>query len=106
MMGRGNIAEVYPLFGQDIRNGILLAIENYAVNNMFMTVDYFARYVDFYRDCYAHYGHGSRSGAIVGAGTTLYVRTHSQTRTASTPHCGDQPPFPRPAGARRHDELV
>jgi putative FMN-dependent luciferase-like monooxygenase len=31
MMGRGNTAPVYPWFGQDIRNGIPLAIENYAL---------------------------------------------------------------------------
>ncbi|MEH0826202.1 MULTISPECIES: LLM class flavin-dependent oxidoreductase [unclassified Micromonospora] len=29
MMGRGNTGPVYPWFGQDIRNGIPLAIENY-----------------------------------------------------------------------------
>jgi putative FMN-dependent luciferase-like monooxygenase len=31
MMGRGNTAPVYPWFGQDIRLGIPLAIENYAL---------------------------------------------------------------------------
>ncbi|HEY2193862.1 MAG TPA: LLM class flavin-dependent oxidoreductase [Actinomycetospora sp.] len=31
MMGRGNSGPVYPWFGQDIRNGIELAIENYAL---------------------------------------------------------------------------
>jgi putative FMN-dependent luciferase-like monooxygenase len=31
MMGRGNTGPVYPWFGQDIRNGILLAVENYAL---------------------------------------------------------------------------
>lgn len=31
MLGRGNTAPVYPWFGQDIRNGIPLAIENYAL---------------------------------------------------------------------------
>ncbi|WP_329004945.1 LLM class flavin-dependent oxidoreductase [Kribbella sp. NBC_00709] len=31
MMGRGNTGPVYPWFGQDIRNGIALAIENYAL---------------------------------------------------------------------------
>ncbi|NJP31928.1 LLM class flavin-dependent oxidoreductase [Micromonospora thermarum] len=31
MLGRGNTAPVYPWFGQDIRNGIRLAIENYAL---------------------------------------------------------------------------
>ena len=29
MLGRGNTGPVYPWFGQDIRNGIALAIENY-----------------------------------------------------------------------------
>ncbi len=31
MMGRGNQGPVYPWFGQDIRNGIALAVENYAL---------------------------------------------------------------------------
>ncbi|MEX2080873.1 MAG: LLM class flavin-dependent oxidoreductase [Dehalococcoidia bacterium] len=31
MLGRGNTAPVYPWFGQDIRNGIALALENYAL---------------------------------------------------------------------------
>ncbi|OLF17446.1 LLM class flavin-dependent oxidoreductase [Actinophytocola xanthii] len=31
IMGRGNTGPVYPWFGQDIRNGIPLAIENYAL---------------------------------------------------------------------------
>ena len=31
MLGRGNTAPVYPWFGKDIRDGIALAIENYAL---------------------------------------------------------------------------
>src|SRR3954467_13590325 len=31
MMGRGNTAPGYPWFGQDIRDGIALAVENYAL---------------------------------------------------------------------------
>ena len=31
MLGRGNTGPVYPWFGQDIRNGIPLAVENYAL---------------------------------------------------------------------------
>src|SRR6059036_2581756 len=31
MLGRGNTGPVYPWFGQDIRQGIPLAIENYAL---------------------------------------------------------------------------
>ncbi|MBK4348981.1 CE1758 family FMN-dependent luciferase-like monooxygenase [Lacisediminihabitans changchengi] len=31
MLGRGNTAEVYPWFGKDLRDGIALAVENYAL---------------------------------------------------------------------------
>src|SRR6201991_4931321 len=31
MLGRGNTGPVYPWFGQDIRNGVALAVENYAL---------------------------------------------------------------------------
>ncbi len=31
MLGRGNMAEVYPWFGQSVRDGLPLAIENYAL---------------------------------------------------------------------------
>src|SRR5687768_962173 len=31
MMGRGNTGPVYPWFGKDIRDGISLAVENYAL---------------------------------------------------------------------------
>src|SRR4051794_20084813 len=31
MMGRGNTGPVYPWFGKDIRDGIPLAVENYAL---------------------------------------------------------------------------
>ncbi len=39
MMGRGNTGPVYPWFGQDIRNGIELAIENYHLLHRLWTED-------------------------------------------------------------------
>jgi putative FMN-dependent luciferase-like monooxygenase len=39
MMGRGNTGPVYPWFGQDIRNGIALAVENYALLRRLWTED-------------------------------------------------------------------
>ncbi|MEU9154858.1 CE1758 family FMN-dependent luciferase-like monooxygenase [Streptomyces sp. NPDC048417] len=138
MLGRGNTAEVYPWFGQDVRLGIPLAVENYAllrrlwdeeqvdwegrfraplagftsvprpldgvpplvwhgsirspqiaeqaarhgdgffVNNLFMTTEYFAQFVDLYRERWEHHGHGPADRAIVGAGAALYVRPNSQ----------------------------
>ncbi len=39
MLGRGNTGPVYPWFGQDIRQGINLAIENYALLRRLWTED-------------------------------------------------------------------
>jgi putative FMN-dependent luciferase-like monooxygenase len=142
MLGRGNTAEVYPWFGYDIRDGIPLAVEHYAllrrlwdeekvtwsgefrapldgfvstprplngvppfvwhgsirspeiaeqaafygdgffVNNLFMTHDYFKRYVDFYRERHELHRsagrHNGPAGGIVGAGGLLHVRPRSQ----------------------------
>src|SRR3982750_1208341 len=39
MMGRGNTGPVYPWFGKDIRQGINLAIENYALLRRLWTED-------------------------------------------------------------------
>src|SRR4051812_17358001 len=38
-LGRGNTGPVYPWFGQDIRNGIALALENYALLRRLWTED-------------------------------------------------------------------
>ena len=142
MLGRGNTAEVYPWFGYDIRDGIPLAVEHYAllrrlwdeervswsgnfrapldnfvatprpldgappfvwhgsirspeiaeqaarygdgffINNLFMTGEYFKRYVDFYRERYELHrsegGHDGPEGGILGAGGAIYVRSRSQ----------------------------
>ncbi|MGP3975033.1 LLM class flavin-dependent oxidoreductase [Streptomyces sp. 8N114] len=138
MMGRGNTAPVYPWFGQDIRQGIPLAIENYALlrrlwtedvvdwegrfrtplqgftstprpldgvppfvwhgsirspeiaeqaayygdgffaNNIFWPKDHFKRLINLYRDRFEHYGHGTRSQALVGLGGQVFMRRRSQ----------------------------
>src|SRR5689334_17275152 len=138
MMGRGNTAPVYPWFGQDIRQGIPLAIEHYALlhrlwredvvdwegqfrtplegftstprpldgippfvwhgsirspeiaeqaayygdgffaNHIFWPTSHFQRLVNFYRERYAHYGHGEPEHAIVGLGGQAFIRANSQ----------------------------
>ncbi|SHJ81954.1 putative luciferase-like monooxygenase, FMN-dependent, CE1758 family [Tessaracoccus bendigoensis DSM 12906] len=40
MMGRGNTGPVYPWFGKDIRDGIALAVENYALLHDLWREDY------------------------------------------------------------------
>src|SRR3982750_2343254 len=47
MMGRGNTGPVYPWFGKDIRDGVPLAIENYALLHRLWrehTVDWSGKY--------------------------------------------------------------
>lgn len=56
--------------------------DGFFVNNLFMTHEYFQRYVDFYRERYAKHlaagTHGGPEGGIVGAGGALYVKPNSQ----------------------------
>ena len=67
--------------------------DGFFVNNLFMTTDYFARYVEYYRHLYAENGHGRPQDAIVGSGGAFYVRQNSQDAVAqyqphfdATPH--------------------
>jgi putative FMN-dependent luciferase-like monooxygenase len=138
MTGRGNTVPVYPWFGQDIRQGIPLAIEHYHLlhrlwredvvdwegqfrtplegftstprpldgippfvwhgsirspeiaeqaayygdgffaNHIFWPTDHFQRLVNFYRERFAHYGHGAPEHAIVGLGGQAFIRKNSQ----------------------------
>ncbi|MEU8887158.1 LLM class flavin-dependent oxidoreductase [Streptomyces sp. NPDC048442] len=138
MMGRGNTGPVYPWFGKDIRQGIPLAVENYALlhelwrkevvnwegkfrtplqsftstprpldgvppfvwhgsirspeiaeqaayygdgffaNNIFWPKNHFQKLINFYRERYAHYGHGTPEQAVVGLGGHGFIRKNSQ----------------------------
>ncbi|NLU83644.1 LLM class flavin-dependent oxidoreductase [Rhodococcus sp. HNM0569] len=138
MLGRGNTAPVYPWFGQDIRKGLELALENYNLlhrlwredvvdwegnfrtplqgftsiprplddvppfvwhgsirspeiaeqaayygngffaNNIFWPKEHFKRLIEFYRQRYEHYGHGTKQEAIIGLGGQVYMAKNSQ----------------------------
>ena len=154
MMGRGNTGPVYPWFGQDIRNGIELAVENYALlrrlwredvvdwsgrfrtplqgftstprpldgvppfvwhgsirspeiaeqaayygdgffaNNIFWPKEHYMRLINFYRQRYAHYGHGSEKQAIVGLGGQAYIAKNSQdARREFRPYFNEAPVY-------------
>ncbi|MGY1744371.1 LLM class flavin-dependent oxidoreductase [Blastococcus sp. SYSU D00695] len=137
-LGRGNTGPVYPWFGKDVRDGIPLAVENYALlrrlwdtevvdwqgrhrtplqgftstprpldgvppfvwhgsirspqiaeqaayygdgffaNHIFWPPEHTRRMVEFYRDRFAHHGHGTPEQAIVGLGGQVFVRKNSQ----------------------------
>ncbi len=138
MLGRGNTAPVYPWFGQDIRQGLALALEHYNLlhrlwredvvdwegkfrtplqsftstprplddvppfvwhgsirtpeiaeqaafygdgffaNHIFWPKGHYKRLIDFYRQRYEHYGHGTAKQAIVGLGGQAYIAKNSQ----------------------------
>ncbi|MCA0253055.1 MAG: LLM class flavin-dependent oxidoreductase [Actinobacteria bacterium] len=142
MLGRGNTAPVYPWFGQDIRQSLPLALENYNLlhrlwrqdvvdwegkfrtplqgftatprplddvppfvwhgsirtpeiaeqaayygdgffaNNIFWPKEHYIRLVNFYRQRFEHYGHGTKKQAIVGLGGQAYLAARSQDAKA------------------------
>src|ERR671927_1294208 len=142
MLGRGNTAPVYPWFGQDIRQSLPLALENYNLlhrlwredvvdwegrfrtplqgftstprplddvppfvwhgsirtpeiaeqaayygdgffaNNIFWPKGHYQRLIEFYRQRYAHYGHGTPEQAIVGLGGQAFLAKRSQDAIA------------------------
>ena len=138
MLGRGNTAPVYPWFGQDIRRGLPLALENYNLlhrlwredvvdwegqfrtalqgftsiprplddvppfvwhgsirtpeiaeqaafygngffaNHIFWPTSHSLRLINFYRQRFEHYGHGTKKQAVVGLGGQAYIAKRSQ----------------------------
>ena len=145
MLGRGNTGPVYPWFGQDIRQSLPLALENYNLlhrlwredvvdwegkfrtplqgftsvprplddvppfvwhgsirtpeiaeqaayygdgffaNNIFWPKEHYIRLIRFYRQRYAHYGHGTEKQAIVGLGGQAYIARRSQDAISGVP---------------------
>ena len=159
MLGRGNTAPVYPWFGQDIRQGLPLALENYNLlhrlwredvvdaqgkfrtplqgftsiprplddvppfvwhgsirtpeiaeqaayygdgffaNNIFWPKEHYMRLIQFYRQRYAHYGHGTRAAGDRRPGRPGLHRQELPGRQAGVP-----PLLQRGAGLRPRPE--
>jgi putative FMN-dependent luciferase-like monooxygenase len=154
MLGRGNTAPVYPWFGQDIRQGLPLALENYNLlhrlwrqdvvdwqgkfrtplqgftsvprplddvppfvwhgsirtpeiaeqaayygdgffaNHIFWPKEHFMRLIQFYRQRFAHHGHGTEKQAIVGLGGQAYIARRSQDAIAEfRPYFNEAPVY-------------
>jgi len=52
--------------------------DGFFANNIFWPKEHFKRLIDFYRQRYAHYGHGTEKQAIVGLGGQAYIAKNSQ----------------------------
>lgn len=154
MLGRGNTVPVYPWFGQDIRQALPLALENYELlhklwhndvvdfegnfrtplrgftstprplddvppfvwhgsirtveiaeqaafygdgffaNHIFAPPAHFMRLVNYYRERFAHYGHGTKEQAIVGLGGQTFIARRSQDAIAGfRPYFNEAPVY-------------
>ena len=52
--------------------------DGYFANNIFWPKEHYIRLIRFYRERYAHYGHGRPEDAIVGLGGQFFIRKSSQ----------------------------
>jgi len=52
--------------------------DGYFANNIFWPKEHYIRLINFYRQRYAHYGHGAPEQAIVGLGGQFFIRKNSQ----------------------------
>ena len=52
--------------------------DGFFANNIFWPKDHYVRLIRFYRQRYAHYGHGTQKQAIVGLGGQAYITKNSQ----------------------------
>ncbi|GMA34316.1 monooxygenase [Demequina litorisediminis] len=154
MLGRGNTAPVYPWFGQDIRQGLPLALEAYNLlhrlwredvvdwegsfrtplqgftstprplddvapfvwhgsirtpeiaeqaayygngffaNHIFWPKEHTKRMVQFYRQRFEHYGHGTAKQAIVGLGGQTFIgKTSQEARDRFRPYFDNAPVY-------------
>lgn len=52
--------------------------DGYFANNIFWPKEHYIRLINFYRQRYAHYGHGQPHQAVVGLGGQFFMRKNSQ----------------------------
>ncbi|WP_030597668.1 LLM class flavin-dependent oxidoreductase [Kitasatospora aureofaciens] len=78
MLGRGNTGPVYPWFGQDIRQGIPLAVENYALLHRLWREDVVDWEGRFRTPLQAFTATPTPEQAIVGLGGQVFMRKNSQ----------------------------
>ena len=59
--------------------------DGFFANHIFWPTEHFVRLVEFYRQRFAHYGHGAPEQAIVGLGGQVYLRRNSQDAVRGVP---------------------
>jgi putative FMN-dependent luciferase-like monooxygenase len=68
--------------------------DGFFANNIFWPADHFIRLVNFYRQRFEHYGHGTAKQAIVGLGGQAYIAKNSQdARREFRPYFNEAPVY-------------
>ena len=68
--------------------------DGYFANNIFWPKEHYMRLINFYRQRYAHYGHGSEKQAIIGLGGQAYIAKNSQdARKEFRPYFNEAPVY-------------
>src|ERR1700742_1914350 len=68
--------------------------DGYFANNIFWPKEHYQRLIRFYRQRYAHYGHGTEQQAIVGLGGQAYIARKSQDAIAQfRPYFNEAPVY-------------
>ena len=84
--------------------------DGFFANNIFWPKEHYMRLIEFYRQRFAHYGHGTREQAIVGLGGQAYIAQELPGRQAGVPALLQRGPGLRAraghGGVRRADPAV
>ena len=84
--------------------------DGYFANNIFWPKEHYQRLIGFYRQRYAHYGHGTEKQAIVGLGGQAYIAKNSQdAKREFRPYFDEAPVYghgPVDGGLHRADAAV
>ncbi|MGF3981962.1 LLM class flavin-dependent oxidoreductase, partial [Staphylococcus aureus] len=68
--------------------------DGFFANNIFWPADHFVRLVNFYRQRFEHYGHGTAKQAIVGLGGQAYIaKTSQDARREFRPYFNEAPVY-------------
>ncbi len=81
--------------------------DGFFANNLFAPMEHFARLIGFYRERYAHHGHGDPDQAIVGAGGQVFVKPRSQDAIAEfRPYFNEAPVYGRDLSGYELEEYM
>ncbi|MFC4224696.1 LLM class flavin-dependent oxidoreductase [Lysinibacter cavernae] len=68
--------------------------DGFFANNIFWPKEHYMRLISFYRERFAHYGHGTPEQAIVGLGGQIFMRKNSQdARNEFRPYFNNAPVY-------------